>query len=105
MKSEKFCKWLEKEKLPKLESPNIIVMDKKMDHKLEINKKTSNYILWNGCHGIEWISVTQTPGINYPSWGKGRKNGDKKKNVANEITMKNGHLPLYHPDLNSIEPV
>ena len=53
MNSENYWKWLEYELLPRLESPNIIVMDNAKYHNAEIDKKNLTlhlpaHILWNG---------------------------------------------------------
>ena len=51
-------------------------MDKAKVHKVEIDKETNTYILWTGCHYMEWIWITLIPGVNYLS--KKKKVGPRK---------------------------
>ena len=57
--SEDFCKWLDQELLPKLESLSIIILDNSKYHKVETDKKPNtasprSYIVnWLSQHGVD----------------------------------------------------
>ncbi|KAJ4440513.1 hypothetical protein ANN_08654 [Periplaneta americana] len=111
MNAENYCRWMENELLPKLESHRIIVMDNAKYHNVEIDKRPTTatprhkIVEWLRKHEIDFIeSDTRSQLLQIV---KGVHH--KRRYVVDELIMKYGHIPLqlppYHPDLNSIELV
>ncbi|XP_054287214.1 uncharacterized protein LOC129003036 [Macrosteles quadrilineatus] len=111
MNYENFNKWLEKQLLPNLEEPSVIVMDNAKYHCVEEDKKPTSGSLkkniqdWLHKHNIDYDENFTKVELLMLVQNVQREPVYKIDQLINNFGHQVLRLPPYHPDLNPIELV